>query len=123
MFDAIVCLFNFLINEIIEHKMFFSIIGIIIYFIGILIEVSISTITNVKFHEGGFLNMGYTTHDNKETTPKDVRSALLWPIKFILFIIKTPIFFLNEDIIPILLLIFGFKYKNTKIYKFIEKYT
>ena len=37
---------------------------------------------------GGFLNMGYTTHLNRKTVPKDVRMALVWPILLVFYTIK-----------------------------------
>lgn len=100
--------------------MYIYIVGVVIYFIGICVYVSGEVIKDVKFHEGGFLNMGYTTCSHRNTTPKDVRMGLLWPILLTFWFIKTFIWILNDLLAPALL-IFNYNYKKSKIYKFINK--
>ena len=94
---------------------------IIIYIIGIILVASSETIENVKFHDGGFLNLGFTTNDNREMTAHDVRKGLIWPITLIVFFITGCFYFLNE-ILRGFLLIFNLEYKNTKMYKTINKW-
>jgi hypothetical protein len=99
------------------------IIGFIIVFVyiaGICAYVSAETIEKIEFHEGGFLGMGYTTNSNRDVTPKDMRMALLWPILLTFWFIKTTIWILN-DLLSFVLLIFGYKYRESKIFKFINK--
>ncbi len=112
-------------QEITKHipNTFWFCLVIFIYLIGFITEISVCTIKDVKHHDGGFLNMGYSTYNNKELTSKDTWLSLVWPIRFIFYFFKTTIWLINEDIINIALLIFGCKYKNTKIYKIIKTKT
>lgn len=96
-------------------KTFFS----ISYIIGILTYVFTETTTNVEFHEGGFLNMGYTSHDNRSATSKDMWKGLIWPILFLWWFIKAVTMILHF-LLGLFLLIFGIKYKNSQLYKKIE---
>jgi hypothetical protein len=96
-------------------KVFF----IISYIIGVLIYVYTETMTNVKFHKGGFLNMGYTTCDNKNATTKIMWKALIWPILFLWWSIKAVTVVLHL-LLGLFLLIFGIKYKDSQLYKKIE---
>ena len=96
---------------------------LIIYVIGIFIYVSTEVKENFKFHEGGFLGLGYTTNDTREATVKDVWKGLIWPILILLYLLKATIWIINEDVIPLICLVVNFKYKRTKMYKFIEKNT
>lgn len=94
--------------------------GIVIYFVGICAYVSGETIKDTKFHEGGFLNMGYTTCSHRDATPKDIRMSLLWPILLTFWLVKASIWILN-DLLAFVLLIFNYNYKESKIHKFIDK--
>lgn len=80
---------------------------------------STNTITNTEYHEGGFLNMGYTSNSHREATPKDVWVALAWPLFFGLEFIRCLMQLLN-DLLCYLLLMFGIKYKKTRMYKLID---
>lgn len=101
----------------------FIILIVAIYLIFVFVEISCRTIDNVKFHDGGFLNMGYTTHSNRNPDRKDVLIAMIWPIILIIWFIKTTIWLINIDILPIPLLLFNIKYKKTKMFKLINKWT
>lgn len=101
---------------------FFWVIFIIFYISIVIVYTSSKTIKNVEFHDGGFLNMGYTTHENRETTPKDMRLGLIWPIIFIWWFFKSIIWILHDYFLNGILLIFGFKYNITKMYKKISNY-
>lgn len=94
----------------------FLIIG---YVVGILTYVFSETMTNVKSHEGGFLNIGYTTHDNRNATTKDMWKGLIWPILFLWWFVKAIILILNT-LMGLFLLIIGIKYNNSNLYKIIE---
>ena len=98
-----------------------GIIGIIIYIIGIIVASTSETIENVKLNDGGLFNMGYITNDNRDLTAHDVRKGLIWPATFIFFF-ATGILFLLNELLKGFLLIFNYKYKNTKMYKTINKW-
>jgi len=49
-------------------------------------------------------------------TPEIAREAALWPIILVYFILKAGIALMN-DVVRIILLIVGFEYKNTEVYK------
>lgn len=101
-------------------KLFLILIFSITYLIGIGVYVSTETAEDFKYYDGGFLGLGYTTNSNRETTPKDVRLGLIWPILFIISVIKMTIWLIN-DILYFILLIIGYDYRKTKIYNFIDK--
>lgn len=92
-----------------------------IYLIGVVLDVSTRTCENFKFHEGGFLNMGYDTHDNRDVTPHDIRIGLLWPIHLLIYMISGILWIIN-DFIKMILLTFNIRYSNTKLYKMIDKF-
>lgn len=94
--------------------------GIFFYAFGIYLYIDSKTTENVKFHDGGFLGLGYTTCGFRETTAKDARMSLLWPILLALLFTKTIAWMLHNclSFIPLLL---GFNYKSTKTYKYIDK--
>lgn len=96
-------------------KIFFT----ISYIVGILTYVYTETVTNVKFHEGGFLNIGYTTCDNKDVTSKNMWKGLIWPILALWWLVKAITMILNL-LLGLFLLIFGIKYYNSQLYKKIE---
>jgi len=111
-----------LIYWLLENMLtFWTITGIVIYIIGIIIYVTGEIITNVKFHDGGFLGMGYSTNDNRDVTPSDVRKGLLWPLMLVYFMVRVPIAVLN-DLIYGFLLIFNIEYNKTRLYKVIDKW-
>lgn len=91
----------------------------IVYIIGIIGYIHTETIDDVRFHEGGFLGMGYHTCLHRAITTKDARKGLLWPILLIFWFIKGIAWSLN-DLVASILLIFNYKYKETKVYKFID---
>ena len=43
-----------------------------IYIVILLVDINSSTIDNVKFHEGGFLNAGYSTNDSNDLKTVDI---------------------------------------------------
>ena len=94
--------------------------GIIVYVVGIFTYIFTETMENVESHEGGFLGMGYVTHDNREMTAKDARISLLWPFLLIFWFVKALLWVLHDclSFIPLLL---GFNYKDTRAYKYIDK--
>jgi hypothetical protein len=96
-------------------KIFF----IISYIIGVLTYVYTATMVDFKSHEGGFLNMGYTTHDNRSATSKDMWKALIWPMLSLWWFVKVIAEILHL-LLGLFLLIFGIKYKNSQLYKKIE---
>ena len=98
------------------------IFGIIVYIIMIFVTVNNDTVTDVEYHIGGFLNMGYFSNSNREPTTKDVWLAIIWPIRAILFFIKGILWIINDDIIPVVLLLVGYRYKNTSLYSYLEKH-
>ena|SRR3989304_7116042 len=99
----------------------FIIFCIIIYLVGIVGYISTKTLDRVEFHEGGFLNMGYTISSNRDMTTKDAWLSLIWPVLFIFFIIKLSIWAGNElFIFPCILV--GLKYKDTELYKKIDRW-
>lgn len=106
-------------NKMIKFILVMKIFLIISYVVGVLTYVYTETITNIKSHEGGFLNMGYTTHDNKNATTKIMWKALLWPILFLWWFVKAITMILNL-LVGLFLLIFGIKYHKSNLYKKIE---
>lgn len=96
-------------------------IGVLIYLIGVGLDVSTQACENFKFHEGGFLNMGYTTHDDRDITPHDIRFGLLWPIRLFIYFVGG-VLWIMHDFIRIALLTFNIRYGNTKLYKKIDKF-
>ena len=91
----------------------------VIYIIGIIIEASCRTAHNFKIHGSGFWDT-YTTNDNREMTPKDVWVAMCWPVLGAVYLIKGLLGLLN-DFMAGFFLIFGFKYKRTETFKWINK--
>lgn len=98
---------------------FLIVFGTIIYIGGILAYLDAETIGEVEFHEGGFLNFGYTTCSNREVTVKDVRLSLIWPFVLMMYVVKSSISIFN-DCLGFIFLIVGFKYKNTRLHKYID---
>lgn len=99
---------------------FFIIFAVVIYIVFVFVEVNCSTTINTKYHDGGFLGLGYITSGNREAEPRDVRRALIWPIIGVIFFVKSIVWILN-DIVAGFLLIFNFNYKQTKLYQFIYR--
>jgi len=93
---------------------------IAIYIIFVFVYVYNETMCDVEVHEGGFLNMGYTTHSNRETTPRDVWKGVIWPLILVVCFVKTVIWLLN-DLACTFLLLFGFYYKRTALYEWIHR--
>lgn len=93
------------------------IIAIIIYFIGVAIALdNETTITELD----PYSSFGVRS-TNREATTLDAWKALFWPLKLLYVILISLLACFNDILNPILLLI-GFKYKNTKFYKYIEKH-
>ena len=90
------------------------------YAVGIFVYLDAETMENVEVHEGGFLGLGYTTCDHRKTTTKDSWLSLLWPILITLWFCKATIWLLH-DCLGFVFLLFGFDYRNTKAYKYINK--
>lgn len=99
---------------------FLIIIGIIVYAVGIFTYIDLETSMNFKWHDGGFLGLGYTTNDYRETTTKDARLSLLWPVLLVFWFIKTLLWVFN-DCLGFVFLLFRLDYRNTKIYNYIDK--
>lgn len=98
------------------------IIGIIlIWVLGICLDVSTRTDVNHKFHEGGFLNMGYVTSGKRDANPRDMWWAMIWPIRLVFFFI-CGFLWLFHDFIALFLLVFSYQYKKTEMYKKIDKW-
>ena len=57
----------------------------------------------------------------RDATTKDVWVGLCWPILFLWLLVRCVMCVINELFVLILLLI-GFKYKNTKMYKLINEW-
>ena len=98
----------------------FGIAALVVYLLGIAVDIHCETMQNVKFHDGGFLNMGYTTCNHRDASPKDVRRALIWPLRLV-FWFSIATFWLVHDLLKGILLIFNFRYGETKLYKKIDK--
>jgi len=88
---------------------------IILYVIGVLIYIDHFKVVKVMQNK---FEIFYT---RTEITIKDACLGLIWPIVLILYFIKLLIFFLNEIILSISILL-GLRYINTKIYNRIEKW-
>jgi hypothetical protein len=102
--------------------MFWIVLFGIVYLIGIYASVDCDTMENVEHHDGGFLNMGYTTSSNRDATPKDIRLALIWPLRGLWWFIRTTLWLVNEDVIHYIGLIFGFNYRDTNICRKISRF-
>jgi hypothetical protein len=96
-----------------------SITAGIIYIVGIFMSCHDDTTENAKLHEGGFLNMGYITCDHRDLTPSDVRRSLIWPLRLLLFFVWAVASTIH-DVLKGFLLIFNFRYGETRIYKAID---
>jgi hypothetical protein len=90
--------------------------------IGVFIDCTITTAENYHFHEDSSIFGGYTSHDNRELNTRDVRLALLWPLRLLFYMVITGIWILN-DLAAGLFLVFAFKYKNTFLYNWIDTKT
>ena len=87
---------------------FFIIIAVVVFYVAVVfVDVHTETMYDIKFHDGGFLNMGYTTHSNRDATPRDVRRALIWPIRGIWWFTKATIWIM-ADVTHGFLLIFNY---------------
>ena len=90
---------------------------LIVYVIGVIIEINCSTIHMEWDGEN------WRDFDRKLTT-KDVHKALIWPITFTLMICLAIICFIHE-VIGIVLLALGIQYTSSsmyyKIYTFLDK--
>lgn len=91
----------------------------VIYIIGIVVCCRHDTIKNVEFHRNAFLGMGYTTDSHRELTIKDVRRGLIWPLHALVFMACVFVYLIN-DTIKIVLLIFNFRYAETRMYEAIN---
>ena len=89
-------------------------IVVALYLIGVYVYCDIETTMYIKDDDGG----GY-----RDLTPKDVRMALIWPLFVLLFIVKVPIAVVNEMVLPFILLVFGYYYRDTRMYKYLDKLT
>ena len=98
---------------------FFIIAGIVFYAIMIFVEIDTLTSYDFRYHDGGFMNIGYSTCKHKDPTPYDVRMAVIWPIRFIVYITKM-ILSLIHDVLAYVMLFFGYEYFKTSIYKKID---
>lgn len=95
---------------------------IVFYLIGILADIYCETMENVKLHDGGFLNMGYSTCDHRDATTRDVRMSLIWPLRLVWFFVKGFIM-IGNDIFAGFLLVFNYRFKETKTFKKIERWS
>ena len=100
--------------------LFLIIIISFIYIMGILAYIDIETMENAKFHKGGFLGLGYITNSNRKINVKDSRMSLLWPALSVFWFVKTSLWIFH-DCFSFIILLSGFDYKNTKMYKYIDK--
>ena len=112
---------NAIIELIFEFTTFLQVFALIVYIIGVFIECNTCTIKDVEVHDGGFLNMGYSTNSNRELTTKDIRKATLWPIFVIHFFARTTLGIIHT-IFANILLFFGCQYKQSNRYKQLDEF-
>jgi len=89
-----------------------------VYIIGIFADVAIETDINIKIHDSSFLP--YTTSDKRDATTKDVYWALIWPLRLIWSVFWAILWIINDMLVVVFLLV-GFKYKNTACFRFFHK--
>ena len=92
---------------------------ILVYFIGLGIVANSETIQNVKFHKGGFLNLGYTTNNNRRIEKKDIIKGMIWPVDLVWSMFRGCIGIINE-ILGVFLLLFNSNYRDSKFYEKID---
>ncbi len=97
-------------------EMYFIIVGITAYIVGIFITINSDTTENVEFHKGGFLGAGYTTCSHRRTTTSDAWMAIIWPIRCVWGFIKL-IIALLLDVCIFLNLLLGIKLDEMKLIK------
>jgi len=90
---------------------YFIVVLTSIYLGGIVAYLNIVTMPS-DLHRGG----------NREVKPADVRWSLIWPIFAAYWIPKTLLWGTHYTVIPTVLLLFGFYYKDTKMFERIDKY-
>ena len=114
--------FNDVISVFMDFPKVTITIGLIIYSAGVWISVDDRTTVygdSYKTHTlfGAPITSVFTSNNDAE--PEDVWQAMLWPCRFFWMTCRmfTDIF---NNILVFILLIFGYKYKNTKIYEFLK---
>jgi hypothetical protein len=65
---------------------------------------------------------GWGKGEKYELTPRFVRMSFIWPLRFALFLTMA-LLNVGNDFLAVILLAFGFYYKETKVYKFIDNGT
>lgn len=100
--------------------MIIEVMGVVSYVIGLVVECSICTTVNVKFHDGGFLGAGYSTHDNRSLEPKDIWWAVIWPLRLTLYFLAGCLGMVHI-LLAYTLLLFYIKYKDTVMYDKIDR--
>lgn len=81
---------------------------VIIYLIGIVVTISTDTVDGVSFHEtGGIFGGPTSSHDNRKATKKDVQMALIWPLRFTVYMVLSTLWVITEIPIRYLMLLFG----------------
>jgi len=91
-----------------------------IYIVILLVDINSSTIDNVKFHEGGFLNAGYSTNDSNDLKTVDIWKAVFWPVRLFFVFLPKEVLCLINFLVGILLLAFGCEYRKSKLYNWID---
>lgn len=59
----------------------------------------------------------YSTARKEDFTYNDARKAALWPITLIIWFIRNILWIIHDDVIVVILLILGFNYKKTNMFK------
>lgn len=103
----------------VEFTTIFTYIGIAVYLLVFFVSIACDTTENVEYHDGGFLNLGFTTCDYRRATTKDVWKAIFWPIRAVWFTLKG-IILLTNLVLGLVLLIVGIKYNRSEIHDKIE---
>jgi hypothetical protein len=90
--------------------------------IGVFVDCMTTTADNFRYHEDNSIFGGFTTHDNRDLVTRDVRLALIWPLRLLFYVVVTGIWIFN-DILAGCFLVFAFKYKRTRLYNWIDTKT
>lgn len=98
-------------------EIYAGVITLIVYIIGLGISISSSTTSHHCRDDFSGVDTTY-----RDAEPKDAWLSLIWPLRVIRGFIWLTIAIVN-DVVCYPLLLLGFKYKNTNLYKKIDKIT
>lgn len=100
----------------------FMIFLFVIYIVGVCIELSCRIIDTVTLSEKGGIFGGPTiSSTNREATTKDVWMVMVWPVTGLWFLCKDIIWLINNGVVNFFMLLIGIQYKNTRMYKWIDR--